>query len=94
MDVTSRYSKIVPTPSWDSRDQSVTYAVFRNPTPSTLVSVNRHLWHESDRWDLLAYRYLGDATQWHVLLDHNPHVQDPHFVDPGTVIDIPVFEVR
>lgn len=90
MDADSRYVAAMPIPSFDRRRNrgTVTYAVFRNPLPSTdnFITIP---WKESDRWDLLAARYLGNVTLWHVLVDMNPHIQDPHTVDPGTLIRIP-----
>lgn len=90
MDADSRYVAEMPLPAFDTRRSrgTITYAVFRVPAPNT-STFSTHLWKESDRWDLLAATYLGNVTLWHVLVDMNPHIQDPHSVDPGTVIRIP-----
>ena len=89
MDVSSRYSPEMPVPSWDGRNRQITFAVFRVPGPNA-GSYRKYIWKQFDRWDLLAATYLGgDGSNWHLLLDMNPEIQDPHMVDPGTVVRIP-----
>lgn len=42
-----------------------------------------------DRWDTLAYRYLGNAKFWHKLAILNGGVNGSIFIKPGTIITIP-----
>lgn len=42
-----------------------------------------------DRWDTLAYKYLGSPTLWYVLASANSSVNGSIFVKPGTLITIP-----
>lgn len=66
-----------------------TVAIVRSPSPSsgvpgpTSAPYRKYIWKQFDRWDLLASTYLGgDGSNWHLLLDMNPEIQDPHMVDP------------
>lgn len=42
-----------------------------------------------DRWDTLAYKYLGSAKFWYVLANANRGANGSIFIKPGTVITIP-----
>lgn len=42
-----------------------------------------------DRWDTLAYKYLGAAKYWYVLAKANGGVNGSIFIKPGTIITIP-----
>ena len=42
-----------------------------------------------DRWDTLAYKYLGDAKYWYVLAKANNGVNGSIFIKPGTNIILP-----
>ena len=42
-----------------------------------------------DRWDTLAYKYLGSATLWYVIANANNGLNGSIFIKPGTVITIP-----
>lgn len=43
-----------------------------------------------DRLDLLAYTYLGDATNWWMIAAANPELRkDSVYLDPGIQIRIP-----
>jgi nucleoid-associated protein YgaU len=91
MDVQSRYAESVPMAALDTRaGTGVTYAVFRNPARSTQPGAfRRHIWLTGDRWDFLAAKYLGNPKLWYQLLDYNPNIQDPFFIEPGTVVVVP-----
>ena len=47
-----------------------------------------HVVQDSDRIDLLAYRYLGDATLWWVICDYND-IFFPLELGLGMVLRIP-----
>ena len=40
-------------------------------------------------WEI-ADHYLGNPWLWEELVPHNPWVEDPDWIDPGTVVRIPV----
>jgi nucleoid-associated protein YgaU len=42
-----------------------------------------------DRWDTLAYKYLGSATLWYVIANANNALNGSIFIKPGTIITIP-----
>lgn len=42
-----------------------------------------------DRWDKLAYKYLGNASFWYVIARANGGLNGSIFIKPGTVITIP-----
>lgn len=42
-----------------------------------------------DRWDLLAYKYLGNAKYWYILANANGKINGSMFIEPGTTITIP-----
>lgn len=64
----------------------------RKSIDSTPRSDDRfHTVEEGDRVDLLAYRYLGDASLWWVICDFN-EINFPLELAPGRVIRIPSVE--
>ena len=42
-----------------------------------------------DRWDTIAYKYLGNAALWYVIANANNGLNGSIFIKPGTVITIP-----
>lgn len=42
-----------------------------------------------DRWDTIAYKYLGSASLWYVVARANGGANGSIFIEPGTVIKIP-----
>lgn len=42
-----------------------------------------------DRWDTLAYKYLGSAKYWHILANANNGIDGSIFIKPGTIVTIP-----
>ena len=42
-----------------------------------------------DRWDTLAYKYLGSAALWYVIANANSGLNGSIFIKPGTLINIP-----
>lgn len=49
----------------------------------------QHTARMGDRWDILAYKYLGNASLWYVLANANNSVDGSIFIKPGTTIIIP-----
>jgi hypothetical protein len=48
-----------------------------------------HQWTSSDRVDLLATQYYGDARMWWHIADANPEVMTWDELTPGQIIRIP-----
>lgn len=42
-----------------------------------------------DRWDTIAYKYLGSANLWYVIANANGGLNGSIFIKPGTLITIP-----
>jgi len=42
-----------------------------------------------DRWDTIAYKYLGSAALWYIVARANGGANGSIFIKPGTVIIIP-----
>lgn len=42
-----------------------------------------------DRWDTLAYKYLGNAALWYVIANANNSLNGSIFIKPGTTVIIP-----
>lgn len=42
-----------------------------------------------DRWDTIAYKYLGNAALWYVIANANNGLNGSIFIKPGTIITIP-----
>jgi hypothetical protein len=49
----------------------------------------RHKARMGDRWDTIAYKYLGDAKHWYVVARANGGSNGSIFIKPGTLIIIP-----
>lgn len=48
-----------------------------------------HEWQHGDKLDLLAYRYYRNSDEWWRILDFNPQIVNPLFIEPGTQLRIP-----
>jgi hypothetical protein len=86
--------------SADSRyaDSTLTLVASGRGTNLTLVPSQQREWafkftyHQlngSDRIDLLAVQYFGDARLWWTIADANPEILDWTVLTPGQIIRIP-----
>jgi phage tail protein X len=57
-----------------------------------IVEVIEHITREGDRWDLLAWEYYGDATQYEGIIAANNQVMIDPILPSGIIINIPVLE--
>lgn len=73
---------------WNSQKQQYDLTVFRE-WPTYTQSYFIYEWVETDRLDNIATRFLGDASQWWVIMDINPEIIDPQSIAPGTQLRIP-----
>jgi len=44
-----------------------------------------------DTLSRIAQKYLGRASLWRVIMDHNPQILDPRDIRPGMVVRIPLW---
>lgn len=57
-----------------------------------ITEVIEHITHEGDRWDLLAWQYYGDATQYERIVAANNLVMIDPILPSGIIINIPVID--
>jgi hypothetical protein len=84
----SRYNDAILSKVSDSRTDTYQLTAFRQ-FPSYKVKFFHYDWVETDRWDLISLRYLGNPSFWWQILDINPEILDPLEIKPGTQIRIP-----
>lgn len=51
-----------------------------------------HITTEGERWDLLAYRYYGNALLYERIVTANPHVPLTPTLSSGLTLSIPLIE--
>lgn len=83
-------SKYLTDPAIRKTDEGVRYygtVIPTTPTKEfigyTIVSII------GDRWDTLAYKYLGSARYWYILANANGGANGSIFIKPGTTVTIP-----
>ena len=84
----SRYADGPLLRAWDARNSTYTVAVLREwPEYGTRYSI--YEWVETDRLDLIAWKFLGSPNLWWRILDINPEILDATSIAPGTQLRIP-----
>lgn len=48
-----------------------------------------HIARMGDRWDTIAYKYLGSPVYWYIIARANGGVNGSMFIEPGKQIIIP-----
>lgn len=84
----SRYSTGKVVVSFSTRDLKSHVSVFRN-FPKEVAKYSLYTWLEEDRIDLIAKKFLGDASLWWRIMDFNPEVLNPMDIPVGTTLRIP-----
>jgi prophage DNA circulation protein len=84
----SRYADGDVFKSYDSRYQNYNYTVFR-VFPEDSSNFYYYTWTLSDRIDLIAHRLLGDPELWWRIMDFNPEISNPFYIEAGTRLRIP-----
>lgn len=51
-----------------------------------------HITTEGERWDTIAYKYYGDATQYEPIVVSNPYVAIVPVLPAGLKLQIPVIQ--
>jgi nucleoid-associated protein YgaU len=82
-----RYRNIVTTEINDSGKQYYTSAIPVDPVAEQFQY--QHQARIGDRWDTIAYKYLGNAALWYVIANANNSLNGSIFIKPGTLIIIP-----
>jgi nucleoid-associated protein YgaU len=72
--------------------QENNFSYYSTAIPSDAVEeqvVYKHTARIGDRWDTLAYKYLGSAALWYVIANANNSLNGSIFIKPGTIVTIP-----
>jgi hypothetical protein len=72
----------------ENSDGSYSPAVF-GPTPTPPSSFSYYVVAEGDRFDTLAYKFLGNVNYWWKIADANPEVFYPEQLMTGALLRIP-----
>jgi len=56
------------------------------------MTYTKYITKDGDRWDEIAYRYLGDAMNITPIIDANPFVPIRPEIDGGIELYIPIFD--
>lgn len=62
--------------------------VFRT-WPTLVANYFIYEWVETDRLDILAWKFFGSSAYWWKILDANPEIADCTSISPGTQLRIP-----
>lgn len=84
----SRYADGLFAKTYDARNSTYVYSVYRN-FPYKSINFYYYVWTIDDRIDLLAYKLLGNADFWPRIMDINPEIINPLNIAPGTTLRIP-----
>jgi len=52
----------------------------------------KHITQDGDRWDSLAYKYYGDATNFEPIVTANPTISLNPILSAGLTIYIPILD--
>lgn len=70
------------------KDESTIVTVYRR-WPTSRLSFFTYEWVETDRLDIISWKFLGSPNFWWKILDFNPELKDCTNIAPGTQIRIP-----
>jgi nucleoid-associated protein YgaU len=83
----SRYQNIISITRTDEGKRFYTSTLPADPLEETVQY--EHVARQGDRWDTIAYKYLGSATLWYVIANANGGLNGSIFIKSGTKIIIP-----
>jgi nucleoid-associated protein YgaU len=83
----ARYKSLLTTGRMDSGKRYYETVIPDDPTVEDFQY--KYTARMGDRWDTIAYKYLGAASLWYVLANANGGLNGSIFITPGTVITIP-----
>lgn len=84
----ARYQDTVFVTTTDSGKRYYSSAIPVDPMPVGAVAYT-YTTSIGDRWDTIAYKYLGSAALWYVVANANDGLNGSIFIKPGTTIVIP-----
>lgn len=84
----ARYQDSVSIRLTDSGKRYYSTAIPDNPAPVNTISYT-YTTRIGDRWDTIAYKYLGSAALWYMVANANNKLDGSIFIKPGTTIVIP-----
>jgi len=64
-------------------------SVFRRFPTSIAVRYISYVWKQGDTLSNIAERYGSGAKFWWEIMDINPEILDPFYIQPGTVLRVP-----
>lgn len=56
------------------------------------MEYTRYTTVQGDRWDTVAFKAYGDATQYSAIVEANPTVPKGPVLPAGTILNIPVID--
>jgi len=83
----SRYKNTVGIRRTDTGKRYYSSVIPVDPIPEDFQY--EHVARMGDRWDTIAYKYLGSASLWYVIANANNGLNGSIFIKPGTKIIIP-----
>lgn len=84
----SRYATGTLYSAWNSR-KSDTDVFVKRVFPNNRAKYFMYTWQESDRIELVAYRFFKTPAVWWKIMDYNPEIGNPFDIPVGTVLRIP-----
>ena len=84
----SRYATGTLYSAWNTRKLDTDVFVKR-VFPSNRTKYFMYTWQESDRIELVAYRFFKTPAVWWKIMDYNPEIGNPFDIPVGTVLRIP-----
>jgi hypothetical protein len=82
-----RYQNTITVKKTDEGNRYYTSVIPVDPTEDQIQYT--HEARMGDRWDTIAYKYLGSAALWYVVANANNGLNGSIFIKPGTIIIIP-----
>lgn len=83
----ARYVNNIKIEKTDEGKQYYTTAIPADPIQQNIEY--KYTARLGDRWDTIAYKYLGSATLWYEVANANDAINGSIFIKPGTIITIP-----
>lgn len=82
--------KYINDPSIVKNDDGVRHYTSAIPVNSKQEFITyTYVTRAGDRWDTLAYKYLGNPKYWYILANANNRADGSIFIEQGTTITIP-----
>lgn len=83
----ARYQNSITVKKTDSGKRFYSSAIPEDYNPTVIEYTYKA--RVGDRWDTIAYKYLGNAALWYKIANANGGLNGSIFIKPGTIIIIP-----